>query len=144
MTIDLSPGVNFIESFMVDQCLITRDTSGVLDDALNLITGELERPVGDVITVYSGKCIIKTKLPRARPWETLVGEGQHEFKEFHIMIPSSISDVELGDIITPTVSANDPHLLTRKLRIMDISDGSLKTYRSLQAEEITYTVKPED
>lgn len=144
MNIDLASGITFIESFMVDTCVITRDSKGILDDILNMSTGVLERPSGDTVTVYSGKCNFRTKLPRARPWEVFAGEGQHEFKLIEVLIPISADDIELGDIVTCTSSVNDPRLTTRAMRVQDVADGSLKTYRSLHLEEITYTAQPED
>jgi hypothetical protein len=141
--VDISPGKDFIESFMVDTCTITRDSRGILDDMLDPSTGALVRPSGDAQAVYSGKCIARARLPRARPFENVPGEGFHERKFFELLIPIAVSNVELGDIVHVT-SSNDPRFLDLAMQVMDYGDGTWKTYRLLQLIDITYEVKAED
>lgn len=143
-SIDISSGISFIESFMVDTCAITRDVQGVLDDVLDLSTGLLVRPNPDTISVYTGKCLFRTKVPRQRPPETFPGQGEHEFKFFELLLPVSVVDIEIGDKVTPLTSVNDARLLTRSLLVADISDWSLRTYRTCSLTDVSYMVKPED
>lgn len=141
---NIQPGIQFIEGFMVDQCLITRDIHGVLNDTLNTSTGVLERPAGDTEVVYAGICNVRSRLPRERPPQVYPGEGEHEFRLLQVFIPMAVTNVLLNDVFTVTASANDPRLLANFYLIADIGDGTLKTHRILLIREFTYMVKPED
>jgi len=137
VNIPMAPGIQFIESQMIDTCEVTRDTRGIYDDVLNEATGELVKPVDDIdSTIYSGKCLIATvdkgdkELPIASMPKMLNG--------YKVIMPNNASSraIRIGDQLTVTQSTYDDTFLDKEYRVSKIDSSTHHVYRRVLIEEI--------
>lgn len=125
-------GKAFIESFMNDECTITRDPQAEADDVLDEVTGELLSP-GEPTVIYSGKCVLQPMGQKDLNWEE--GGSPTMRKEMNFLIPIEVPGIRLGDKVEVTVAQIDEWLLTADLRIVEMRMSSHGTYRHLRAAE---------
>ena len=139
--VDRQAGMDFIESFMTDTCIVTRDTQQVLDDVLNLSTMVLERPVNDDHVVYRGKCVVKK--PRADTAKPVIVAGQEtSLHNYRILLPLSAVNVRLGDMIL-LVATKDLFMKEKVFRVMDVEGGTHATYRGFFVTDLAHTLPVE-
>lgn len=125
-------GKAFIESFMNDECIISRDPGGESDDVLDEVTGELLSP-GDPTVIYNGKCVLQPMGQKDLNWEE--GGSPMMRKEMNFLVPLEVTGVRLGDKVDVTVAQIDELLLTGDFRIVEIRLTSHGTYRHMRAAE---------
>lgn len=135
-----SPGIAFVESQMVDECLITRETRGLYDNLLNEATGELYTASGlpdDDYTVYTGKCVIS--MIDKGDKELPVAEMPTEFNYWKVLLPMNhlTGTLRIGDEFFVTKSAYDDTFIGKEFRISKVDKGTHPVYRKIMIEEQT-------
>lgn len=129
-----STGQSFIEGFMIDECLISRDEQGVYDDVLDEETGELVQPDPDVVEVYSGACLLKPMGTKDQAYDT--GDQPVYRKGYNVLLPKEVDDVRLGDVLTMTTSVRDPALEGYSFRVFEVRVSTHSVYRHIRVEDI--------
>lgn len=128
-------GKTFIEGWMQDQCIIYRDDEFTDDDVLDLDTGQLIRPEEDERPIYEGPCMtLGLNRKELSYWH---GEAVVERKLFKTMLPTSVSQVQNGDIFVLTSAYNDQYLVGLRMRLTEIDAGTHRTYRKFLLERIS-------
>jgi hypothetical protein len=119
-------------SFMVDTCRITDDVAPVFDpdEGYTDETGA---------TFYTGPCRVR---PAGGPRVVNVGEDVFSLRMFDVWLPWDTTGVELDHLLTVTTS-DDPYLVGRVLRVVDVQGGSDSAHRKLLCED-TLTVTGEE
>lgn len=87
MGLNLAPVQKFVESLMVDACIITRDPHLTADDTWNEATGTYV-PVGSQV-LYSGKCMISTPK-RIYPQPTEQGGAPEIEVNYFVSLPIGV------------------------------------------------------
>lgn len=137
VNIPRNPGIQLIESQMIDACEVVRDNRGIYDDILNEATGELVKPANDVdSTIYSGKCLIATvdkgdkELPIAAMPKMLNG--------YKVLMPNNAStgNIRIGDQFIVTQASYDETLTHNEYRVSKIDSSTHHVYRRVMIEEI--------
>ncbi len=129
---NLSMGETFIEGFMTDECLITRDPEGGGDDDYDWNTGEITPPTPDFVTIYSGKCNYKWINARDLEFEI---QGQDEFRKvYKVMVPIDVDNLKVGDVFQLTSVRRDELLLGIPMRVAQVVGSTNYTYRQFYAE----------
>lgn len=116
---------------MIDTCTITRAAAGAGD--LDEETGEYDPDEPDA--VYTGRC----KVQQARvvaPGEPDAGERTWTVLSLEVHLPTSVTTVQVHDVVTITTSVHDPALVDRTFRVTDDPAKSLATARRLRCEEV--------
>lgn len=127
--IDHRAGKDFIETFMIDRCVVTRDPQSVYDNVLDRATGKLVPPDNDNFPIYQGKCVVKR--PRSDTAQPVVQAGQElGLRTYKVLLPWDESEVRLGDMITISRS-RDPFIQGKRMRILDADGGTHALYRTL-------------
>jgi len=118
---------------MQDSIRITRDNELVYDDVLDEDTLELiSTPPPDTL-LYQGKCIIKEDRLQTLP--TIKGEQQVVEELYNILIPKVTTDIRIEDRIHVDTCQNDPYLVGRELRVVDLAGSTYRVYRRLWAKD---------
>jgi hypothetical protein len=116
---------------MVDECTVTRVTGppGPVDPD----TGE--REPAPTATVYTGRCKVQTYEPH----ESARKSGEHIYIEqrYHLHLPISATEADVGDSVTVTSSATDAQLVGREYRVAGEHAKTWATARRLLLDEIT-------
>lgn len=138
MAIDISGlldiGNAFIESFMTDECVITRDLLDVHDDILDPVTGKLVPSSDDDTFIYSGICTMQNMGQK----DLIFDEGEHPIfrKMANVLLPVEESaEVRIGDKLAMTVANRDPSMTGVDFRVAEVRRDSLQTYRLIRVEE---------
>lgn len=126
-------GVNFIESQMLDTCVITRDKGLVHNDVLDEETGVITPAAPGELEIYLGKCLFR----RRTAIEQEKGGSSEDSKTYIVLIPKSATDVRQEDRLEITAST-DPMLLDQRFRILRAYPGTHSTYRRLEVEDIPF------
>lgn len=114
------------ESRMTDVVEVTRlSTDETYDPATDTFS------VGTTSTVYSGKARMKTQSPPSDI--TVAGEIVQQMS-MTALIPVSITDVQVGDVLTVSSSATDPWVETTKFTVKFVDLSTQKTSRRLYLE----------
>lgn len=113
------------ESRMTDACVITRPVERVFDED----TGEW---VEDIVTVYSGKCRVKSPATAARSVDA--GSQLVVVSAPAIHVPVSAEGIRVGDVATVTASATRPAMVGRVFTIAAPFDGAQTTAQRFQVE----------
>jgi hypothetical protein len=116
------------EAGMVDACTITR----VGERTTDTTTGEVTEPTS---TLYTGACRVQQK--QAQATEETVGEDHLLLLRIEVQLPMSVTDLEVGDLITVTSSEHDPDLPGRVFRVHDLAHKTHATSRRVQCVEET-------
>lgn len=111
---------------MVDACTITRIGERVTDTT----TGEVTEPTS---TLYTGKCRVQQSATQAQREDA--GEDHLLLLRFEVQLPMSVTDLEVGDLVTVTASAHDPDLPGRVFRVHDLAHKTHATARRVQCVE---------
>lgn len=131
----LERGKLWIESWMKDECTITRDSQFQYDDTLDPVTLKLITPASDTTEIYNGKCLIQAVAKKELNYDT-AGKTVLR-KDYWILLPITIDDLMLGDKVVPSDTYNDEYLLNHEMRITEIEGDTNRTYRKVLIEEIT-------
>jgi hypothetical protein len=119
------------EELMTDTVTITRITGppGPVDPD----TGE--REPAPTMTVYAGPGKIQTYEPH----ESARKSGEHIYIEqrYHLHLPISATEADVGDSVTVTSSATDAQLVGREYRVAGEHAKTWATARRLLLDEIT-------
>ena len=131
----VTPGINFIESFMMDTCIIERDNEHQYDDVVDPDTYEVLQPPGDREEIYQGICTIK---PIGKKDLYYQQGAAPEFRKFYrVLLPISVTTVRVGDYFTILTSYNDSELEDVELYVAETEFGTHMTYRHLFVERIS-------
>lgn len=136
-----APGRRLVESRMVDECIITRDTTWYSDDILDETTGQLIKPAWDSSVIYSGKCSIKPGGRRVQ--ELLLGDEPIALVLWMAFIPINSPLILTGDKLTQirTGAVEDADLYDQsikdvELRVLQIEGGTYRSARRVICEEV--------
>lgn len=119
------------EELMTDTVTVTRVTGppGPVDPD----TGE--REPAPTTTVYTGPGKVQTYEPH----ESARKSGEHIYIEqrYHLHLPISATEADVGDSVTVTSSATDAQLVGREYRVAGEHAKTWATARRLLLDEIT-------
>lgn len=121
------------EAAMVDTCIVYRDTEASADDTLDVTTGELTQPAGDTSTIYTGPCLLRTEHIQQRSDEE--GGSYVARKLQAARVPVSAPPMVFGDLLVVTSAANDPQLVGRRGRVLDVEVNTFAVTRKVQLED---------
>jgi hypothetical protein len=130
---DIAAGRAIAEAAMVDTCVVYRDPEGSADDTFNATTGALTPPVGDQTTVYTGPCLLRTENIQARSGDE--GGATVSRKLQGARVPVSAPPFLFGDLLVVTAAANDPQLVDRRARVLDVDVNSFAVTRKVSLED---------
>lgn len=116
------------EAGMVDACTITRIGERVTDTT----TGEVTESAS---TLYTGKCRVQQASAQAQREDA--GEDRLLLLRLEVQLPMSVTDLEVGDLVTVTASVHDPDLPGRVFRVHDLAHKTHATARRVQCVEKT-------
>lgn len=113
---------------MQDTCTVTRGGAGepTFDPATRLHADPAASPV------YTGKCRVKpptTQVSRVEAGDVLVAA-----QWFTVSVPASVTGLKRDDVVRVTAS-QDPGLVNRRLRVVQVDAGTHVTARRLTCEE---------
>lgn len=115
-----------VARFLVDSCTIASPADPEFDDDLGYET------VGVGAAVYSGVCRIRPTGGQERVH--LAGEALVTLRTFDLTLPWDTTGVKVGQRATIT-SSEDPHMIDRVFRVVDVQGGSDGAYRRLIVED---------
>jgi hypothetical protein len=133
-------GKAFIESYMIDECMITRDLPGLSDDTFDENTLELVRSDGDETLIYSGKCLVRAIGTKEMSYED--GDLPVFRKVYTLQIPKDSDHIEIGDTVKVLVSPQDETLEGREFRVMENRFSTHLTYRFMRIEDVQQDYNP--
>lgn len=121
------------EAAMVDTCIVYRDPQGSADDTFDAATGLLTQAGGDQSTVYTGPCMLRTANIQGRRDDE--GGATLARKLQSARVPVSAPVMLFGDILVVLTSTNDPQLVGRRARVLDVVVNTFAVTRRLQLED---------
>jgi len=131
-------GADYIESKMQDECVITRNHTGILSAGLNQETGELVQ-ISETVEVYSGKCMVKfTQTGDLRYSDA----DQPKYRKVAVLeIPYDEVTLMIGDIVEITESF-DPTQVGMNYRIYEVRHATHRVYRFAKIEDVQQDFNP--
>jgi hypothetical protein len=136
VALDLSGIQSFVEdNLMDDDCIITRDASGVHDDAFDPETGEYVRPDGDDGIVYEGDCWVSRG--GNQPMDQSVGGTTQIEEAYYLNIPLGAAEVKDGDYIVIRASLRMQQLVGKTFRANIIEMGTFKIKQKVRMVRYT-------
>jgi hypothetical protein len=123
-------GQRAAEQLMTETCTITRENGETA--TFIAATGQY---TDTTATVYAGKCRIRPRSAFLRERIAEAGEQAQFLWPYIVAVPVSVTDVQVGDIITVTASG-DASLVDRQLRVRIAARGENVTARRLDCEEL--------
>jgi hypothetical protein len=116
------------ERLMVDSCIIRHKTGDSTDPTTGVVTATYA-------DAYSGKCKVQAEGNISR----LRSAADHEFtiQRSRVDIPAGSPSVAVGDMIDITSSANDPALVGRRFRVIEMLHKSFASSQRFGVEEVT-------
>ena len=132
---NLEPGRKALERLMDDTCTVFRDSSGTRDDVFDQTTGAYTPPPLDVVSVYSGPCLLTVQGNVGR--DANRGGGSFQIVGYKLQIPIAGPNLEVGDWVTLDSSRRDPAGVGKRFQIARPQYSTLALTRaaSLTAEE---------
>ena len=124
----LARGRAAAEAGMVDSCTITREYAGAVDENTGRIAVTAQ-------AIYSGACRVQNQRTQSRAEDA--GEDYKLLLPLEVQLPTSVTGVLVGDLVTITAAVNDADLVDRVLRVRDLAHKSEATARRLRCEEVT-------
>lgn len=119
------------DKLLVDRCEIHEDPEGKFDDVTDPVTGEVTG-AGESL-VCTSPCKLKLVLRRQFADEGGVPTVISEY-ELKLPIPLPAGEVRDGQRVKMTVSAHDPSLVGKWLRVAEVEFGSLTVWRRVKCE----------
>jgi hypothetical protein len=115
---------------MKDACTIRRPSGTGTTDP---VTGY---PTQNYTTLYTGQCRVQQAVAIARPHD--VGEDQVWIVRFDLQLPVvGTEGLKVNDEVTITAAVNDPDLVGRVFRILELAHKSEATARRIGMTERT-------
>lgn len=132
---DLTFAQAAVEELMTDQCLITRDTEGAVDDIVDPTTLALTPAAGTPITIWAGKCGIAARNPSGQSTQGLNDEGQAQSwaARYTLKTPRESPLPAPGDVVTVTAS-RDSGMVGQVFRVIGPTFGSFRVSRRTEIE----------
>jgi hypothetical protein len=124
----LARGRAAAEALMVDTCSIRRRSGEATDPD----TGEV---TGTYTDVYDGRCRVQQAGTQAGSEEP--GEAYVLMLRLEVLLPMSVTGLEVGDEIEITASVHDPDLVGRVFLVRDLAHKTHATARRVQVTEQT-------
>lgn len=117
------------EQLFEDACTIVRPVERATFDR------ETEVKVGndDDDAVYSGRCSIYPIESRRDRFDEF-GQGLIFTRQYRVVLPWTVADVQIRDIVTVTTSA-DPQLVNRPMEVRDVFVSTNTGYRRLTVHD---------
>lgn len=113
-------------TWLTDTCAITTATEAEFDPG----EGTYVTVAGD--SVFAGACRVS---PATAPSVVQAGDSPVPLRHFNVFLPWDTVDVELDHVVTITAST-DPHLVGRRLRVVDVQGMTDGVYRHLLCEDL--------
>jgi hypothetical protein len=120
---------------LTDTCSITNDPGGHYDDVFNETTGQLD-PTGQIVTVYSGVCSVRSMQvsPRVPLHEEIGGQVLANLM-YRITLPAEGTEgVTPGQTVTVT-ACSDSSLVGRTFIVQRVAEGAWEPSRRLDTED---------
>lgn len=114
---------------MVDTCLVQRSSAG------STVDPDTGRVTPVYATVYTGKCRVRQRVPRAQP-QTL-GEAEVFVARLELHIPVTVAGVASDDIVTITAAKHDQDLVGRTWHIRELAHATYLSARRFSMIEVT-------
>ena len=117
------------EQLFVDECVIVRPTDKALYDR------ETDDFVGDdeATELYEGRCSIYPIESRRDRFDEF-GQGLVFTRQYRVVLPWTVDDIQIRDLVTCTVSA-DPQLIGRPMEVRDVMVATILGYRRLTVQD---------
>lgn len=127
---NLSTARRLLQKHLTDSCRISREVRGYHDDVLDIATGALVPTISQE-EVYAGPCLVRP----AGIGQTVEGARVMERRGYVVRLPWDAGPFRKGDLVT--VTAADPDLDGRRLRLTQGSEGATMDHGTiLQAEDV--------
>jgi hypothetical protein len=116
------------ERLMVDACTVRRVTGEATDPDTGSVAPTYDQ-------IYTGKCKVQAQGVISRVHTA----GEHQFVVQHnrIDLPAGSAAVIVGDVVDVTASVNDPALVGRRFRVIELLHKSFASAQRLGVEEVT-------
>lgn len=114
---------------MTDECVIKRPGGKDTDP-----------DSGDVVTTYTTlytgqKCRVQSRGQWGERRD--VGQDSVVMQTIEVQLPITVTNLQVGDVITITAATFDPLLVGRELQLKDLNSESHATCRRVMATELT-------
>ena len=119
-------GRRLAESRMADECEVHRLGSGEPDPFTGVPTSE---------RVWGGRCRVQTYEPQEHKPEA--GGASMTVQRYAVHLPVGSYRPQIGDVVTITRSAMDPHLHGRQFRVVALLHKTAATAYRLGVEEVS-------
>ena len=117
------------EQLFVDECTVRRPaTDATFDTDTETLTPGTETPI------YSGRCSGYPMSAR-RDRFAVQGEGLIYIRQYRVIFPWDVDDIQVDDLIRFTVS-DDPQIIGRRLEIRDVFVSTILGYRRVTAHDV--------
>lgn len=126
-------GVNFINSFMKDECRVVRRPMSNEEDVLDPVTLELIPADNDEL-IYEGKCTIGPFNSKDRNFE--VGEWPQIRKGYSVFVPEDSDGIDIGDWLILERAAFNDQLTNIPLRVFAVITGTHRVYYEVWVEDV--------
>jgi hypothetical protein len=123
----LNPGPlrSMVDGWLNDECVIHSPSAPVFDLGVGIDT------VGEGAQVYAGKCRLR---PTGGARVVIAGDAPMTLRLFDLTLPWDTEGVLVDQLVTLTAS-NDPYVMDRVYRVVDVQGGSDSVYRRLVVED---------
>lgn len=119
---------------MTAECSIDRPSHVA---TLNETTGRSTYPAAT--NLYAGPCRFQAGPRLSTP--TTVGGTQATQHRYAVAVPATVGGIQINDQVTVTACTDDPSMVGRVLRVVDVLEGSLLWQRDLICEDTTPTTR---
>jgi len=116
------------EALMVDTCTVKRLAGEATDPETGVVTPTYT-------TLYSGKAKFQQRATTGGP--TDIGQAVVALVQLEVHLPTSVTGITTGDIVTCTASALDAELVGRSFRVQGVAHKTFETARRLPLQEVT-------
>ncbi len=84
--------------------------------------------------MYEGICLLKPI--QQKDLEFTHGAAPLFRKVYRVLLPNSVTDIEIGDTFTLTASERDPYLVGKSMRVYQATGQTHRVYRNVLVERI--------
>lgn len=126
-------GLSFIESYMRDNCVVTRRPVSNREDELDLETFELTAE-DEPEEIYSGKCTLQPFSAKDRNYD--IAERPDMQKGYKVMLPASAGSFLVGDTLTLSSVAFNDQLVGVPLRVGFVMYGTHRLFVELWVTDV--------
>ncbi len=140
MALNLKPIQRVVESYMTDECIVTRNSALTSDEEWDEDEGTYTKGDGDPETIYEGPCSIYSS---GSPREVLEGAETFVESPYFLKIPADAPALLPEDQVTITAVGDgygDVALVGKTCTVSDTIFDTIPTSRRVAMS--TYTKKP--